>query len=213
MRHRNLRWCKPPGNSARIATLSTICASILDPRLPELHNTFNLQRHLISRSTLRIFRAEAAASTRRNWKRMSTSRASSAARRSWPPLRACAITDGVRSFSRPTGGAPQTAGRVPTPGWIKPQLAALVKEAPADDAWVHELKLDGYRLHARPEGGRVNLLTRRGNDWTGKYPTIAKAVAGLPAQSAYLDGELCGVRPDGRTAFNLIQNAMETGDA
>ena len=26
-----------------------------------VHNTFNLQRHLISRSTLRIFRAEAAA--------------------------------------------------------------------------------------------------------------------------------------------------------
>jgi hypothetical protein len=28
-----------------------------------VHNTFNLQRHLISRSTLRIFRAEAA----NNW--------------------------------------------------------------------------------------------------------------------------------------------------
>jgi hypothetical protein len=25
----------------------------------------------------------------------------------------------------------------------------------------------------------------------------------LPAQGAYLDGELCGVLPDGRTAFNL----------
>jgi putative transposase len=26
-----------------------------------VHNTFNLQRHLVSRSTLRLFRAEAAA--------------------------------------------------------------------------------------------------------------------------------------------------------
>jgi DNA ligase D-like protein (predicted ligase) len=56
------------------------------------------------------------------------------------------------------------------------------------------------------------ILTRRGNDWTDKYPTIAKAIAGLPAQNAYLDGELCGVLPDGRTAFNLIQNATDTGE-
>jgi bifunctional non-homologous end joining protein LigD len=29
---------------------------------------------------------------------------------------------------------------------------------------------------------------------------------------AYLDGELCGVLPDGKTAFNLIQNATHTGE-
>jgi DNA ligase D-like protein (predicted ligase) len=66
-------------------------------------------------------------------------------------------------------------------------------------------------MHARLDAGRVQILTRRGNDWTHKYPTIAEAVARLPAQSAYLDGELCGVRPDGQTAFNLIQNASDTG--
>ena len=38
------------------------------------------------------------------------------------------------------------------------------------------------------------------------------SIAGLPAQNAYLDGELCGVLPDGRTAFNLIQNATDTGE-
>ena len=46
-----------------------------------------------------------------------------------------------------------------------------------------------------------------------RYPTIAKALAGLPTKSAYLDGELSGVRLDGRTAFKLIQNALEHGDA
>ena len=59
-------------------------------------------------------------------------------------------------------------------------------------------------MHARLNAGRVQILTRRRNDWTEKYPVIAKAIAGLPAQNAYLDGELCGVLPDGRTAFNLI---------
>jgi bifunctional non-homologous end joining protein LigD len=99
------------------------------------------------------------------------------------------------------------------PGWIKPQLAALVKAAPEGEAWLHELKLDGYRIHARREDEKVQLLTRRGNDWTDKYPSIAQAVASLPASSVYLDDELCGVLPDGRTSFNLIQNAMESGDA
>jgi bifunctional non-homologous end joining protein LigD len=64
--------------------------------------------------------------------------------------------------------------------------------------------------HARSlDAGKVKIITRRGNDWTEKYPAIANAIAGLPAQDAYLDGELCGVLPNGRTAFNLIQNATD----
>src|SRR5271168_584814 len=97
------------------------------------------------------------------------------------------------------------------PAWIKPQLAALVDKAPDGPDWLHEIKFDGYRMHARLDGGRVQILTRRGNDWTDKYPAIAKSNAGLPARNAYLDGELCGVSPDGRTAFNLIQNATDAG--
>ena len=110
----------------------------------------------------------------------------------------------------------QTRTRSPTlspPAWIKPELAALVKAAPEGTDWLHEMKLDGYRMHARIDAGRVQILTRRGNDWTAKYPTLVKALAELRLQNAYLDGELCGVLPDGRTAFNLIQNSMEHGDA
>jgi bifunctional non-homologous end joining protein LigD len=95
------------------------------------------------------------------------------------------------------------------PPWIKPQLAALVTKAPEGDGWLHEMKLDGYRMHARLDAGDVRILTRRGHDWTEKYPAVARAVAGLPARNAYLDGELCGLLPDGRTSFNLIQNATD----
>ena len=98
------------------------------------------------------------------------------------------------------------------PAWIKPQLAALVNKAPDGSDWLHEIKFDGYRMHARLVSGRAQMLTRRGNDWTDKYPAIAKFIAGLPAHNAYFDGELCGVLPDGRTAFNLIQNATDTGE-
>jgi ATP-dependent DNA ligase len=65
------------------------------------------------------------------------------------------------------------------PEWIKPQLAALGKAAPDGPGWLHEIKLDGYRMHARLDSGRVKIITRRGNDWTDKYPTIAKALASL----------------------------------
>jgi bifunctional non-homologous end joining protein LigD len=99
------------------------------------------------------------------------------------------------------------------PGWIKPQLTQLVDQAPDGPDWLHEIKFDGYRMHARLNRGVVRLLTRTGLDWTHKYPVIAAAVATLPARQTYLDGELCGVRPDGTTSFSLIQNASDTGNS
>src|ERR1700745_3482178 len=118
------------------------------------------------------------------------------------------------SHATPTSKSParRILDPAPPPTWIKPQLAKLVEKAPDGPDWLHELKLDGYRMHARLDAGRVQILTRRGNDWTEKYTAIAKAIARLPAQNVYLDGELCGVLPDGRTSFNLIQNATDTGE-
>jgi bifunctional non-homologous end joining protein LigD len=60
---------------------------------------------------------------------------------------------------------------VSPPSWIKPELAALVKSAPEGADWLHEMKRDGYRMHARLDAGRIQILTRGGNDWTAKYPT------------------------------------------
>ena len=68
-------------------------------------------------------------------------------------------------------------------------------------------------MYARLDRGVVRLLTRTGLDWTNKYPAIGAAIALLPARQAYLDGELCGVRPDGTTSFTLIQNASDTRNA
>jgi ATP-dependent DNA ligase len=107
------------------------------------------------------------------------------------------------------GGAAPTA----LPDWIRPQLTELVETAPDGDQWLHEIKYDGYRMHARLDRGAVKLLTRTGLDWTHKYPPIAKAVAELDARQAYLDGELCGVGPDGVTSFNIVQLASDRGNA
>ena len=67
-------------------------------------------------------------------------------------------------------------------------------------------------MHGRLDQGEVRLLTRNGLNWTGKYPRIA-AVSSLRARQAYLDGELCGVRPDGSTSFSKIQLASDAGNA
>jgi bifunctional non-homologous end joining protein LigD len=99
------------------------------------------------------------------------------------------------------------------PQWVAPQLTQLVDAAPEGDGWLHEIKLDGYRMHARLDRGSVRLLTRTGLDWTHKYPAIAEAVSSLGARQAYLDGELCGVSPDGITSFSMIQLASDAGNA
>src|ERR1700730_7945126 len=99
-------------------------------------------------------------------------------------------------MARPLARRSSTAA---LPEWIPPQLTQLVDAAPEGDQWLHEIKFDGYRMHARLDRGAVKLLTRTGLDWTHKYPPIAAAVASLGARQAYLDGELCGVFPDGIT--------------
>jgi DNA ligase D-like protein (predicted ligase) len=97
------------------------------------------------------------------------------------------------------------------PRWIKPQLSKLATKAPSGPLWVHEIKLDGYRMAARIEQVSVKLLTRSGLDWTAKYPATAAALAKLKVKTAYIDGELCGVRPDGVTSFELMQTASDRG--
>ena len=40
------------------------------------------------------------------------------------------------------------------PAWIKPQLTKLVDAPPGGPEWLHEIKFDGYRMHARSIGAR-----------------------------------------------------------
>jgi ATP-dependent DNA ligase len=110
--------------------------------------------------------------------------------------------------------APAKAGPSdPLPSFVAPQLALLRKEAPSGDRWVHELKYDGYRLHARLDRGELRLFTRTGLDWTPRYQATAEALRRLPADRAYLDGELCAVRPDGTTSFAEMQAATDAGSS
>ena len=62
------------------------------------------------------------------------------------------------------------------------QLAQLVKTPPVSDVWVHEPKLDGYRIGCRIEGQKVTLLSRRGKDWTDAFPEVVAGAKKLKSR-------------------------------
>ncbi|MGZ5261625.1 MAG: non-homologous end-joining DNA ligase, partial [Burkholderiales bacterium] len=96
------------------------------------------------------------------------------------------------------------------PDFIEPELATLVKEAPAGDGWVHEMKWDGYRMLTRIDKGAVQMMSRNGKEWTGNFPSVARCAARLPLESAWIDGEVVVLEADGRSSFQALQNALST---
>jgi DNA ligase D-like protein (predicted ligase) len=112
-------------------------------------------------------------------------------------------------FIKTSGPRESESAPPPVPRWIPPQLCQPVETAPSGPQWVHEIKLDGFRMSARVDRGRAQLLTRTGLDWSVKYPSIIAALGRVKVQSAYLDGELCGVGADGLPTFSLTQAASD----
>ncbi len=106
-------------------------------------------------------------------------------------------------------GELEGARRARLPATLAPQLTTLVEQPPAGDEWLHEIKLDGYRLLTFLEDGEARLLTRKGEDWTGRLRPLAEAVASeIPASTALLDGEVVVLEPNGTTSFAALQAAL-----
>ncbi len=99
------------------------------------------------------------------------------------------------------------------PDFIPPQLATLVKEPPAGDEWLHELKFDGYRMLCHLNDGQVRFWSRNRKDWTHKFPTLGKAINALSLTSAIFDGEVVAIEADGRSSFQKLQQSIKTGDS
>ncbi len=107
-----------------------------------------------------------------------------------------------------------TLGELPAerqPEFIQPQLAQEASAPPANAGWLHELKLDGYRMQARKSARGVQMLTRSGLDWTYRIPAVAEAVARLPSPAVTLDGEVVVLREDGTTNFADLQASFQEG--
>ncbi|MGQ4878740.1 DNA ligase D [Billgrantia sp. LNSP4103-1] len=103
------------------------------------------------------------------------------------------------------------ARRAKLPREVKPQLATLAREVPKQGDWIHEIKLDGYRLLARIEQDDVRLITRNGKDWTHRFPEIGRSLKALPVNSALLDGEVVALGQDGVSRFGQLQEALSSG--
>lgn len=96
------------------------------------------------------------------------------------------------------------------PSVIEPQLCQLVDEPPRGDDWIHEPKIDGYRVMVRKEGRDVALFTRSGLDWTDRFPDVAEAVRALPVANVILDGEIAVHDASGAVQFEALQRALSS---
>ena len=90
----------------------------------------------------------------------------------------------------------------------KPMLATLI-DAPFDDPdWLFETKWDGFRVIAKVARGTAALYSRNGGNVTRRYPAIAAALA-KSRHRAVFDGELVALDKQGRSRFQLLQNALK----
>ncbi|MHC4446715.1 MAG: DNA polymerase ligase N-terminal domain-containing protein, partial [Planctomycetota bacterium] len=124
------------------------------------------------------------------------------------PSKAAKPQAGAARQAVPDASARSGARKGRQPQTLKPQLCTSVREAPAGDGWLHEIKLDGYRLIASIHKGDVHLFTRNGHDWTQRFKNVAAALARLPIESAILDGEVVVLNSEGISDFGALQNAF-----
>lgn len=99
-------------------------------------------------------------------------------------------------------------GRIaPFPDKIEPMLATAV-DAPFDDPrWLFEVKWDGYRSLCYVDGEGIRFLSRNQLDLGQKFPDLVEARAEIAAQTAVIDGEILALDPEGKSDFQLLQDA------
>ncbi|RRH89554.1 ATP-dependent DNA ligase [Mesorhizobium tamadayense] len=92
--------------------------------------------------------------------------------------------------------------------FIPPLMPCLVDKPPEGDAWIHEVKFDGYRSQIAIEDAEVRIFTRRGLDWTAKYRDLVETAKGLNVQNAIIDGEIIVLNDDGVSDFGELRRAI-----
>jgi bifunctional non-homologous end joining protein LigD len=93
-------------------------------------------------------------------------------------------------------------------------LATLERDVPTGAGWIHEAKLDGYRIEAVVDHrakSPVTLYSRNAHDWTARFPAVVDALARLPVEQATLDGEIVVPVALGQSAFQALQRSLEAG--
>jgi DNA ligase D len=115
----------------------------------------------------------------------------------------------AKSVSKSTRRKPRKSALA----FVEPQLAQLVDAPPEGENWIHEIKLDGYRIQAHVNHGDVKLMTRTGLDWTDKFPALIAPLQELDVEDAILDGEVVILDDKGHSNFGHLQNAIKERNA
>src|SRR6516225_7069464 len=95
--------------------------------------------------------------------------------------------------------------------FIEPCLPSPADRPPSGPDWIHEIKLDGFRMMVRRDAASVRLLTRNGHDWTARFPLIFEAAGALQVRSFLLDGEAVACDSDGRRCSTGCATGARTG--
>ena len=90
-------------------------------------------------------------------------------------------------------------------GFVPPCLPTKAPQPPSGDAWLHEIKHDGFRVVARKDGARIKLYSRPGNDLTDRFRLIVESLARLRSRSCIIDGEAVCCGDDGVPSFDRIR--------
>ena len=115
---------------------------------------------------------------------------------------------GRKGPARPGASAAQATLSKP-PAFTPIQLCKVADHPPSAAGWVHEIKFDGYRVQIATGGGKANLYTRGGHDWSAKFPEVVADAALWP--DGVVDGELCALDPDHMPDFSALQVAISDG--
>jgi bifunctional non-homologous end joining protein LigD len=113
-----------------------------------------------------------------------------------------------RTRPPPDPGKAKGARKGILPAFLQPSLPQPSDQAPSGPKWVHEIKYDGYRTQARIDGPKIQLLTRKGLDWTERFAKVAAALKGIGLSSALIDGEIVVEDSAGLPDFTLLQQDL-----
>ena len=102
---------------------------------------------------------------------------------------------------------------MPVLRFIEPCLPSPADHPPTGAGWLHEIKHDGYRLMARRDPVGIRLITRRGNDWTERFPLVVEAVNHLKVRSCLIDGEVVCCDERGLARFDVLRRRRNEADA
>jgi bifunctional non-homologous end joining protein LigD len=109
--------------------------------------------------------------------------------------------------AKPSAAKPKKVTTLPD--FIEPQLTKALEKPPTGAGWAHEIKFDGYRMQLRTVGRTARLLSRKGLDWSSKFPEIVASGAGLA--DGIIDGEVVALDHSGAPDFAALQAAISEG--